>query len=300
MTRPSRRRRRHARPRAQPRGRGPHLADQAARGRDGARHHGRRLLRGSRGRARLRPADHAGDRYAAGGGRHPGPQPALGARRGRAHGADPDAAAARGPAGAARGAPVRRRPHRRRPGRSRARGGLARHARHRGDVRALPLRLHAPQAAHRAVHDRGRGARRAAARHRVGGRARRSRPRRLGAVRDPVPVAVAPHAGHRPALPGRLRPGRGAAAAGDRCGGARDRAADPEWLRGPAGREPAAHADRVGRRRVLRGRAAARRLFVAFGAQQALTPSPLRARRVLLASLLYLPALLALLAFDKA
>jgi protoheme IX farnesyltransferase len=40
--------------------------------------------------------------------------------------------------------------------------------------------------------------------------------------------------------------------------------------------------------------------FVAFGAQQALTPSPQRARRVLLASLLYLPALLALLAFDKA
>ena len=40
--------------------------------------------------------------------------------------------------------------------------------------------------------------------------------------------------------------------------------------------------------------------FVAFGAQQALTPSPLRARRVLLASLFYLPALLALLAFDKA
>jgi heme o synthase len=40
--------------------------------------------------------------------------------------------------------------------------------------------------------------------------------------------------------------------------------------------------------------------FVAFGAQQAFTPSPLRARRVLLASLLYLPALLALLAFDKA
>ncbi len=40
--------------------------------------------------------------------------------------------------------------------------------------------------------------------------------------------------------------------------------------------------------------------FVAFGARQALTPSPLHARRVLLASLLYLPALLALLAFDKA
>jgi protoheme IX farnesyltransferase len=40
--------------------------------------------------------------------------------------------------------------------------------------------------------------------------------------------------------------------------------------------------------------------FVAFGVQQALTPSPLHARRVLLASLLYLPALLALLAFDKA
>jgi heme o synthase len=41
-------------------------------------------------------------------------------------------------------------------------------------------------------------------------------------------------------------------------------------------------------------------VFLVFGAQQALMPSPLRARRVLLASLLYLPALLALLAFDKA
>ena len=40
--------------------------------------------------------------------------------------------------------------------------------------------------------------------------------------------------------------------------------------------------------------------FVVFGAQQALAPSTSRARRVLLASLLYLPALLALLAFDKA
>jgi protoheme IX farnesyltransferase len=39
--------------------------------------------------------------------------------------------------------------------------------------------------------------------------------------------------------------------------------------------------------------------FVALGAQQALTPSTAGARRVLLASLLYLPALLALLAFDK-
>jgi protoheme IX farnesyltransferase len=40
--------------------------------------------------------------------------------------------------------------------------------------------------------------------------------------------------------------------------------------------------------------------FVMLGAQQALAPSTARARRVLLASLLYLPALLALLAFDKA
>jgi heme o synthase len=39
--------------------------------------------------------------------------------------------------------------------------------------------------------------------------------------------------------------------------------------------------------------------FVALGAQQALAPSLSRARRVLLASLLYLPVLLALLAFDK-
>ena len=40
--------------------------------------------------------------------------------------------------------------------------------------------------------------------------------------------------------------------------------------------------------------------FVTLGAQQALAPSVSRVRRVLLASLLYLPALLALLAFDKA
>jgi protoheme IX farnesyltransferase len=40
--------------------------------------------------------------------------------------------------------------------------------------------------------------------------------------------------------------------------------------------------------------------FVTLGTQQALAPSLPRARRVLLASLLYLPALLALLAFDKA
>jgi len=40
--------------------------------------------------------------------------------------------------------------------------------------------------------------------------------------------------------------------------------------------------------------------FVTLGAQQAMAPSLSRARRVLLASLLYLPVLLALLAFDKA
>jgi protoheme IX farnesyltransferase len=39
--------------------------------------------------------------------------------------------------------------------------------------------------------------------------------------------------------------------------------------------------------------------FLALGARQALTPSAGAARRVLLASLLYLPVLLALLAFDK-
>src|SRR5205823_2658093 len=40
--------------------------------------------------------------------------------------------------------------------------------------------------------------------------------------------------------------------------------------------------------------------FVLLGAQEALAPSPTRVRRVLLASLVYLPVLLALLAFDKA
>ena len=39
--------------------------------------------------------------------------------------------------------------------------------------------------------------------------------------------------------------------------------------------------------------------FVALGARQALQPSLVAARRVLFASLLYLPVLLALLAFDK-
>ena len=40
-------------------------------------------------------------------------------------------------------------------------------------------------------------------------------------------------------------------------------------------------------------------IFVVLGGLQALAPSPVSARRVLYASLLYLPALLALLAFDK-
>ena len=39
--------------------------------------------------------------------------------------------------------------------------------------------------------------------------------------------------------------------------------------------------------------------FVVLGARQALQPSTVAARRVLFASLLYLPGLLALLAFDK-
>jgi protoheme IX farnesyltransferase len=39
--------------------------------------------------------------------------------------------------------------------------------------------------------------------------------------------------------------------------------------------------------------------FLALGARHALSPSPGWARRVLYASLLYLPILLALLAFDK-
>jgi protoheme IX farnesyltransferase len=39
--------------------------------------------------------------------------------------------------------------------------------------------------------------------------------------------------------------------------------------------------------------------LVALGAAQARTPSSVSARRVMFASLLYLPALLALLAFDK-
>ena len=40
--------------------------------------------------------------------------------------------------------------------------------------------------------------------------------------------------------------------------------------------------------------------FVGLGTRQALSPSAGSARRVLYASLLYLPILLALLAFDKA
>jgi len=39
--------------------------------------------------------------------------------------------------------------------------------------------------------------------------------------------------------------------------------------------------------------------FLTLGVRQALTPSAAAARRVLFASLLYLPILLALLAFDK-
>ena len=70
---------------------------------------------------------------------------------------------------------------------------------------------------------------------------------------------------------------------------------------GAAGGEPAADADRPGGPRLLRRCA---RSWASASPRSARCrrwrPRALRARRVLLASLLYLPALLALLAFDKA
>jgi hypothetical protein len=95
-------------------------------------------------------------------------------------------------------------------------------------------------------------------RHGLGGRPRRRRRRRLGAVRHPVPVAAAATlAIARLYQADYARAGR--AAAGDRCAGRLDRAADPERLPGAAGGELAPDPDRPGRRRLFRRRAPARR-----------------------------------------
>ena len=62
---------------------------------------------------------------------------------------------------------------------------------------------------------------------------------------------------------------------GGRRRGPRHRATDRGRVPGAAGREPAPHADRAGRRRLLRGALVLGASFVTFGAQQALAPSTL-------------------------
>ena len=64
------------------------------------------------------------------------------------------------------------------------------------------------EAGHLALHGRGRGPGRAAAADGLGGRAGQPRPGRLGALRDPLPVAAAALSRDRLALPRGLRPRR--------------------------------------------------------------------------------------------
>ncbi len=136
--------------------------------------------------------------------------------------------------------------------------GLAAGADH-GHDDPLSLRVHAAEAADSALHRDRRGAWRAAAGDRMGGRAGGPWRRGLAAVRHPVPVAAAPHAGHRPTLPGRLRPGRRAGAPRGRWRRLQHGASDRQRMPGTPGREPAADAGRPGRARLLRGRAGAGR-----------------------------------------
>ena len=169
----------------------------------------------------------------------------------------------------------------------------------RGDDRAVSLRLHAAQAPDAALHHHRRGTGRAAAGDGMGGLARRLRPGRLGAVRDPVPVAAAA----RLAIARLYR---------------------DDYARAGVRLLPVVDVDGTStERQIVTGCLALLAVsllptliglagpfyfvgafvlgaaFVALGARQALSPSQGSARRVLYASLLYLPILLALLAFDK-
>ena len=179
------------------------------------------------------------------------------------------------------------------------RSWAGRAARDGGDDRAVPLRLYAAQAADAALHDCRRGAGRAAARDWLGRGAGESRTRRLGPVRHPVSLAAAPHPGHRPSLSRRLcAGGRPLLPVVDAEGTSTERQIVTGCLAllavsllptliGLAGPTYFVGAFVLGT------------AFVVLGTRQASMPSAVAARRVLFASLLYLPVLLALLAFDK-
>src|SRR5690606_5450647 len=123
---------------------------------------------------------------------------------------------------------------------------------------AVRARLHADEAAQLAVDDRRRGARRAAARDRLGRLERHARARSLGAVRDHVLLADAARARDLVHVSRGLRTRRHPRAAGGGSGRPQHRVPDAELLCRARAGEPAAVAHRDGGPAVLRQRRAAR------------------------------------------
>ena len=189
-----------------------------------------------------------------------------------------------------------------------ARAGLVRRARWPPRWRSSPglsylFALHAAQdAARRSSTLVGAVPGRAAARHRLGGGARHAiEPRRVRPLRDPVPLADPALPGHRLDLPRGLRARRPAHAARARSRGRAHRPPGGGQQPRPAAREP--HA----RRRPAWPAPSTWRARSCSGSGSWRSPrsrSPCRVRcprraRLFLASLLYLPALCALLLLDR-
>src|SRR2546427_821426 len=140
-----------------------------------------------------------------------------------------------------------------------------------------------------ALNHRRRRARRAPARDRLGGGPRGLRRRRVGPLRDPLPVATPAHARDRPAVPRRLRPRRCPPAAGRGRRREQHRAADRDGVPCAPRGEPPADADRhrgsgLLRRRVPPGRGVRRAgrpagagTFDGRGAPRAVRVTPLSA-----------------------
>ena len=215
------------------------------------------------------------DRHDAGGRRHAGAQPVLGARRRRPDGSHARAAAAGWSALAARGAVFGTAVTRRRPRLPRGARREPGAAGDRGDDRAVPLRLHAAQAPDAALHDRRRGARRAAAGDRLGGR------RATASASAPGCCSGSCSCGScRTRWRSRVSTATTTRAPASGCfrwstPTAPHRAPDRDRLPRPARGQPAADADRAGGpRSTSSARSCSARRSWRVGARQALAPSP--------------------------
>ena len=238
----------------------------------------RRLLPRLALRARVDPDGAGRRRHRVRRGRRGGAEPGLRARHGRADDADATAAAAGSARRNRRGTRVR---HRARRGGSRhpdVEREPARGARRRRDAGHLPRRLYALEAAVGDLDAGRRRARRAAAAHRMDGRPRSDRHRRLDAVRHRLPVADSALHGDRVDVPRRLPACGISDAAGDRARWGAHGPAGCHVRAGAGAGQPGPGAGRRRRPRVFLVRPRAWRLVPRACLPASRCPAPRRGR----------------------